>query len=292
MATFAPGAKVEHAELGEGVVVAIEPSGFDRVFFRDLGERQVAVTALRDAKSWISQVVAGLNPATSDTLLKLRLAIEAEELPLIQGSATLTSAKIDLLPHQLVLVNRIAQTQPRRFLIADEVGLGKTIETALILRELASRGELQRAMMIVPAGLVENWRRELNDVFNLDFEVFGSEGDITDRKTNAFAKHNRIIASVDTLKRPARIRRILEAPPWDLIVFDEAHHLSVYRSGNRAAKRRITSWRKRFVLIAATCSCCPPRHTRATTSVSGCWCICSIRSCSITNATCLRIGIA
>ena len=235
-AAFVPGARVEHAELGEGVVVAIEPSGFARVFFRDLGERQVAVAALLDAKSWVSQVIAGLKPATSDALLKFRLALEAEELPLIQGSATLTSAKIDLLPHQLVLVDRIARTQPRRFLIADEVGLGKTIETALVLRELASRGELQRALMIVPAGLVENWRHELNDVFNLDFEVFGSEGDITDRKTNAFAKHNRIIASVDTLKRPVRIRRLLEAPPWDLIVFDEAHHLSVYRSGNRARK--------------------------------------------------------
>jgi len=233
---FAPGVKVEHQDLGEGVILALEPSGFARVFFRDLGERQVAVSALRDAKSWISQVIAGLKPATPDSLLKLRLAVEAEELPLIEGSATLTSAKIDLLPHQLVLVDRIARTQPRRFLVADEVGLGKTIETALILRELASRGELQRALMIVPAGLVENWRRELNDVFNLDFEVFGSEGDITDRKTNAFAKHNRIIASVDTLKRPTRIRRLLEAPPWDLVVFDEAHHLSVYRSGNRARK--------------------------------------------------------
>jgi superfamily II DNA or RNA helicase len=234
--SLAPGTKVEHPDLGEGVILLLEPSGFARVFFRDLGERQVAVSALRDAKSWISQVIAGLKPATPESLLKLRLAIEAEELPLIEGSAALTSAKIDLLPHQLVLVDRIARTQPRRFLVADEVGLGKTIEAALILRELASRGELQRAMMIVPAGLVENWRRELNDVFNLDFEVFGSEGDITDRKTNAFAKHHRIIASVDTLKRPARIRRILEAPPWDLIVFDEAHHLSVYRSGNRARK--------------------------------------------------------
>ena len=56
---------------------------------------------------------------------------------------------------------------PRRFLIADEVGLGKTIETALILRELASRGELNRALMVVPAGLVNNWHRELNEVFNL-----------------------------------------------------------------------------------------------------------------------------
>ncbi|WP_415497512.1 hypothetical protein [Acetobacter sp.] len=71
----------------------------------------------------------------------------------------------------------------------------------MILRELASRGELTRALMVVPAGLVNNWHRELNEVFNLNFEVFGSEGDITDRKTNAFAKHDRLIASIDTLTR-------------------------------------------------------------------------------------------
>ncbi|MDZ7855076.1 DEAD/DEAH box helicase [Sphaerotilus sp.] len=119
---------------------------------------------------------------------------------------------------------------------ADEVGLGKTIETALILRELASRGELNRALMVVPAGLVHNWHRELNEVFNLDFEVFGSEGDITDRKTNAFAKHDRLIASIDTLKRPARIKRLQEAPRWDLVVFDEAHHLTAHRNGGKVRK--------------------------------------------------------
>ena len=116
------------------------------------------------------------------------------------------------------------------------MGLGKTIETALILRELASRGELTRALMVVPAGLVNNWHRELNEVFNLDFEVFGSEGDITDRKTNAFAKHDRLIASIDTLKRPARIKRLLDAPRWDLVVFDEAHHLTAYKTGGKVRK--------------------------------------------------------
>nr|QJS02700.1 hypothetical protein [Klebsiella pneumoniae] len=114
--------------------------------------------------------------------------------------------------------------------------MGKTIETALILRELASRGELNRALMVVPAGLVNNWHRELNEVFNLDFEVFGSEGDITDRKTNAFAKHDRLIASIDTLKRPARIKRLLDAPRWDLVVFDEAHHLTASRTGGKVRK--------------------------------------------------------
>ena len=66
--------------------------------------------------------------------------------------------------------------------------------------------------------------------------MFGSEGDVTDRKSNAFAKHDRLIASIDTLKRPARIKRLLEAPRWDLVVFDEAHHLTAYRSGGKVRK--------------------------------------------------------
>jgi len=90
--------------------------------------------------------------------------------------------------------------------------------------------------MVVPAGLVNNWHRELNETFHLDFEVFGSEGDVTDRKSNAFAKHNRLIASIDTLKRPARVKKILDAPRWDLIVFDEAHHLTAYQTGTKVTK--------------------------------------------------------
>ena len=125
--------------------------------------------------------------------------------------------------------------------------------------------------MIVPAGLVNNWHRELNEVFNLNFEVFGSEGDVTDRKSNAFAKHDRLIASIDTLKRPARVRRILEAPKWDLLVFDEAHHLicgEVRRSVFE--KPKTTSSRKRCALMRATCFCYLPRLIKAIISHSGC----------------------
>ena len=233
---LAIGRTVTHPELGEGVVIGIEPTGFVRAFFRTLGERQVPRETLADARSWTERVLGGLRPATAEALDKLWLAIEAAELPLMESASTLTSAKVDLLPHQVVLVHRVTNAQPRRFLIADEVGLGKTVETALILREFASRGELKRALMVVPAGLVENWRRELNEVFNLDFEVFGTEGDVSDRKSNAFAKHNRLIASVDTLKRPTRVKRLLDAPPWDLVVFDEAHHLSVYKTGKKTRK--------------------------------------------------------
>ena len=188
-----PGIKVLHKELGEGVVVNVEPSGYVTVFFRNAGERKVPKDSLRSAVDNFEQIIQGLSIATSEKTSRLWLAVEAEEIPLMESATTLTSAKVDLLPHQVVLVHRIANARPKRFLIADEVGLGKTIEAALVLRELASRGELERAIMIVPAGLVENWRRELNDVFHLEFEVFGSDGDVTDRSSNTFSKHKRLI---------------------------------------------------------------------------------------------------
>ncbi len=232
--SLTPGQRVQHAEYGEGVVVALPSNGFARIFFGG-GERQVPVSALAPSVGRSEQVVR--HAAAGDRRARRAwLSYQAHALPLLDSAAALTSAKIDLLPHQVVLTHRIATSSPRRFLIADEVGLGKTIETALILRELASRGELNRALMVVPAGLVNNWHRELNEVFNLNFEVFGSEGDVTDRRSNAFAKHDRLIASIDTLKMRPRLKRLQEAPPWDLVVFDEAHHLTAYKRGSKVEK--------------------------------------------------------
>lgn len=234
LTSMKPGERVRHADLGEGVIIASPVGGFVRVFFPS-GERQVPVSGIVPALSRSETIV--LN-AKGGTIRALRawLCFQAHVLPLMENVSSLTSAKIDLLPHQVVLTHRVATAYPRRFLIADEVGLGKTIEAALILRELVSRGELKRALMVVPAGLVNNWHRELNDVFHLNFEVFGSEGDVTDRKSNAFEKHNLLIASIDTLKLRPRMARLKAAPPWDLVVFDEAHHLSAYRQNGKLIK--------------------------------------------------------
>jgi superfamily II DNA or RNA helicase len=231
---FQPGERIAHQEFGQGVVLEPVHDGYLRAFF-GVGERRVPIASVRRELSRTERMLRGV-AGGAERSRKAWLTYEAYALPVMESASALTSAKIDLLPHQVVLTHRIATASPRRYLVADEVGLGKTIETALILRELASRGELNRALMVVPAGLVNNWHRELNEVFNLGFEVFGSEGDITDRKTNAFAKHDRLIASIDTLKRPARIKRLLEAPRWDLVVFDEAHHLTAFRSGNKVRK--------------------------------------------------------
>jgi superfamily II DNA or RNA helicase len=232
--TFKPGERVRHSDFGEGVVINVGTDGYFRVFFAS-GERRVNAATLTPTRSRIDRLLEGVS--TGDERLRTAwLHVESHALPLIENAAALTAARIDLLPHQVVLTHRITTATPRRFLIADEVGLGKTVETALVLRELASRGELNRALMVVPAGLVNNWHRELNEVFNLNFEVFGSTGDVTDRKSNAFTKHDRLISSVDTLKRRGRVRRLLDAPKWDLVVFDEAHHLSAYKSGGKVRK--------------------------------------------------------
>lgn len=229
-----PGQRVSHAEHGDGVVVSTPSNGFVRVFF-PTGERQVPLSSLSLAMGRTELIIQN-TAAGEHRARRAWLAYQAHALPLLDSATALTSAKIDLLPHQVVLTHRVATSAPRRFLIADEVGLGKTIETALLLRELASRGELNRALMVVPAGLVNNWHRELNEVFNLNFEVFGSQGDVFDRKSNAFAKHDRLIASVDTLKIRSRMKRLEEAPQWDLVVFDEAHHLTAYKSGGKVTK--------------------------------------------------------
>lgn len=232
---LAPGDRVVHREYGQGVIVEVGQDGYVLAFF-GAGERKVLAANIQRASSRTDRVLNHVAPADGARAENAWLAYEAHALMVMDKTIALTSAKIDLLPHQVVLTHRIATTAPRRFLIADEVGLGKTIEIALIVRELQSRGELGRALMIVPAGLVNNWHGELNETFHLNFELFGSEGDITDRRSNAFAKHDYLIASVDTLKKPSRIRRLLEAPKWDLVVFDEAHHLSAFRNGGKVRR--------------------------------------------------------
>jgi ERCC4-related helicase len=116
-------------------------------------------------------------------------------------------------------------------LLADEVGLGKTIEAGMIWQALAQRGQAKRTLIITPAGLTTQWQEEMADKFGAIFEIFNRDflavnPRIWDYKAAA-------IASIDALKRPERKRFLLESRKWDLIIFDEAHRLSAmnYSSG-------------------------------------------------------------
>lgn len=143
----------------------------------------------------------------------------------------LSASRVDLLPHQILLVHDLVGQSPRRVLIADEVGLGKTIETGMLIRELIARGDAERILVVTPAGLVENWRRELEGCFRLHFDILGR--DFQDHGSAAWERHGQVIASIDTLKQQRRLQRLLAAAPWDLVIFDEAHHVSRTRSGKK-----------------------------------------------------------
>lgn len=157
----------------------------------------------------------------------------AFQLPLQNKGGQLSNSRTDLLPHQILLTRDVISMNHRRLLVADEVGLGKTIELGMIIKELISRGEANRILIITPAGLIKNWQTELRDAFRLIFEVLGI--DFTDQGFASWENHNRVIASIDTLKRPQRMERLLGGPKWDMIIFDEAHHLSRIRYGKKIA---------------------------------------------------------
>ncbi len=155
----------------------------------------------------------------------------AFQFPLANSGGELSCSRTDLLPHQILLTHDVVAASRRRFLIADEVGLGKTIETGMIIRELVARGEAERILVVAPAGLTRNWQTELAECFGLHFDILGI--DFTDANPAVWETHPRVIASIDRLKQPRRKERLTQATRWDLVVFDEAHHLSRTKVGGK-----------------------------------------------------------
>lgn len=185
------------------------------------------VERLEPAPDLWQRIIRSDLDAPVDFLLK-QLAFQ---LPLQNNGGQLSNSRTDLLPHQILLTRDLVSMRHRRLLVADEVGLGKTIELGMIIKELISRGEVNRILIVTPAGLVKNWQIELRDAFRLSFEILGI--DFTDQGFASWENHNRVIASIDTIKRPQRLERLLGGPKWDMIIFDEAHHLSRTRYGKK-----------------------------------------------------------
>jgi len=135
-------------------------------------------------------------------------------------------SRIALLPHQLWVCHRVISNLPARWLVADDVGLGKTIEAGLILWPLLSKGVVSRLLVICPASLVEQWQYRLREMFDIRLAQYVSQADTS--KTDFWSTHNQVVASLQTLRDDHRGRhnRLFEAPPWDLVIVDEAHHLN------------------------------------------------------------------
>ncbi|HEX7862354.1 MAG TPA: RNA polymerase-associated protein RapA [Verrucomicrobiae bacterium] len=137
--------------------------------------------------------------------------------------------RIGLIPHQLYIASEVTSRLNPRVLLADEVGLGKTIESCLILHRLLLTGRVQRALILVPESLVHQWFIELLRRFNLWFSIFDEERcasiEAHEHSANPFQDDQLVIASIDLLaQKETRAAQAVEAG-WDMLIVDEAHHL-------------------------------------------------------------------
>jgi len=152
------------------------------------------------------------------------------------------------LPHQILALEKIMSGQFLRFLLADEVGMGKTIEAGLVLKELKLRGIVKRALIIVTKTAMLQWKQEMKKHFNETFHIYDTDYINTltrtfsrleaDNEINIFAQHNQLIVSMDSLKpienrqgwnkqrvdeyNRYRIQSVLESD-FDLLIIDECH---------------------------------------------------------------------
>src|SRR5882762_8659256 len=164
-------------------------------------------------------------------------------------------ARLTILPFQLEPAIAMTRGDTCRILIADEVGLGKTIQAALIVAEAMARTPDARALIVSPAGLRDQWRDELRSRFDLDADVLDAEG-VARRAAqlvpdvNPWSVHPLAITSIDYIKRP-EVMRSLEALTWDVVVFDEAHALAG-RSDRATAAAALARRARVLVMLTAT----------------------------------------
>ncbi|MBR9904747.1 MAG: RNA polymerase-associated protein RapA [Gammaproteobacteria bacterium] len=140
--------------------------------------------------------------------------------------------RIDLIPHQLYIANEVANRHAPRVLLADEVGLGKTIEAGLILHRLLLNGRVERALILVPDSLTHQWLVELLRRFSLNVSLLDETQSQAHGSENPFESAQLVLASQGWLfANPQRQEQVL-ASQFDLLIVDEAHHLDWSEEGS------------------------------------------------------------
>lgn len=192
-----------------------------------------------------------------------RLASEAQRLSLaflFDPLIAVNTSSIDPLPHQLTAVyETMLNRQPLRFLLADDPGAGKTIMAGLLIKELIIRGDVARCLIIAPGSLAEQWQDELDQKFNLQFDILTNEGLQAARTGNWFQEHSLCLCRLDKLSRNEDVQDKLIAADWDLVIVDEAHKMSASYFGSEKKEtkrfklgRKISEHTRQLLLLTAT----------------------------------------
>ena len=211
---------VETVEDDNGVLTYI--GGGHRV-------REDAISDITSVSSPAERLLAGQADPSEVFDLRLR-TLQAQSRIRQSDVRGFLGGRIDLIPHQFYILHEVSNRQIPRVLLADEVGLGKTIEACLILQRLLATGRAKRALILVPESLVHQWFVELLRRFNLWFTIFDEERCLaceeSEADKNPFLSSQLGLASVSYLAgNEARRAQVVEAG-WDLVIVDEAHHLA------------------------------------------------------------------
>lgn len=164
-----------------------------------------------------------------------------------EATGALDRLDIDPLPHQIQLVHRIVNSGGTNWIIADDVGLGKTIEVGLLLAALERSRNLRRVLVVCPAGLTRQWQDEMKVKFDRPFSIYGA--DFNADQDWKWKQFDQVVASLDLVKpRTAEddgsepgshFGRLRRAGMWDLVIFDEGHRLSRSDRGDQTLRYRL-----------------------------------------------------
>ena len=183
------------------------------------------------------------------------------------------------LPHQLLILEKLMKAPQTRFLLADEVGMGKTIEAGLAIKELKLRGEIRRTLLIVPKSAMIQWQSEMQEHFKEQFHIYDSQliSSLSqmfsridaEEELNFWRQHNQIIVSTDALKplehrqgwsqekideyNKYRIEAVVNAD-FDLVIIDEAHKMggSTSQVSRYQLAETLSNAVPRLLLLSAT----------------------------------------
>ncbi|WP_226642496.1 DEAD/DEAH box helicase [Mesobacillus subterraneus] len=192
--------------------------------------------------SWQDEMAARIEndgPWGNWELYKLAVEIEKHTIiPEFEGlQAPSHLPELTPLPHQLEVAKQVVENMNGKAILADEVGLGKTIEAGLILKEYMIRGLVKKVLILVPASLVSQWAMELNTKFHIPA--------IAQKKSYVWEQCDVVVSSIDTAKR-APHRDIINNLNYDLIIIDEAHKLKNNKTKNYEFVQNL---KKRFCLL-------------------------------------------
>jgi len=160
----------------------------------------------------------------------LRLSTREMQMRLAQSEVYgLCGARVDLIPHQLYIAHEVSNRQQPRVLLADEVGLGKTIEAGMIIHRQLVREAISRVLVVVPEPLLHQWLVEMKRRFNLEFsimdEVMYEESMASAADNNPFIDRQLVLTTLDFLTSDEKVLQHTIDAGWDTFIVDEAHHL-------------------------------------------------------------------